>query len=385
MSKFLYKIGRAAYKKPWYFIVGWLVVLGIVLGALGLNGISVSSEMRIEGTESQKVLDQLTKELPEASGGQGSVVFTVPDGESLETPERAAAISKAVEDVYSLDHVSQPRRLGPGQASGRRLRPRAAACGNSRQPPAPRLDRTSYGRRCSRCPGFSCPPTAVSACSSSSSPSRSSRCPSASRTPSSPRSTTPRTAPVSRCCPVIRSRPWSSLWVPMRSFGLVVAALVLMTDARFVDRGRTSARHRAYRRRYRSGRSIRAFQHHRPELSHADSGSHDRPGRRDRLRAVHRQPSAPPDPRSRLERKGSREPSGRHGRKRGVLRRPDRHHRLVRAVDHRDRLPDHHGLGRCGDSLRSPCLSPLPCCRPCSGWWASASVLGRPARRDVCA
>ena len=108
MSKFLYKIGRAAYSKPWYFIVGWLVVLGIVLGALGLNGISVSSEMRIEGTESQKVLDQLTRELPEASGGQGSVVFTVPGGQSLQTPERAAAIRRAVEDVYSLDHVVNP-------------------------------------------------------------------------------------------------------------------------------------------------------------------------------------------------------------------------------------------------------------------------------------
>jgi RND superfamily putative drug exporter len=111
MSKFLYKIGRTAYKKPWYFIVGWLVVLGIVLGALGLNGISVSSEMRIEGTESQKVLDQLTRELPAASGGQGSVVFTVPDGQSLQTPERAAAIGKAVKDVYSLDHLVNPVAL----------------------------------------------------------------------------------------------------------------------------------------------------------------------------------------------------------------------------------------------------------------------------------
>jgi putative drug exporter of the RND superfamily len=111
MSKFLYKIGRTAYKRPWYFIVGWLAVLGIVLGALFLNGISVSSEMRIEGTESQKVLDQLTKELPEASGGQGSVVFTVPAGQSLQTPERAPAIGKAVQEVYSLDHVVNPAAL----------------------------------------------------------------------------------------------------------------------------------------------------------------------------------------------------------------------------------------------------------------------------------
>jgi RND superfamily putative drug exporter len=140
MSKFLYKIGRTAYKKPWYFIVGWLVVLGIVLGALFLNGISVSSEMRIEGTESQKVLDQLTRELPEASGGQGSVVFTVPDGQSLQTPERAAAIAKAVQDVYSLDRVVNPAALAP--ASGGDAAPAAST---AEAPPAAATTAPSIG------------------------------------------------------------------------------------------------------------------------------------------------------------------------------------------------------------------------------------------------
>jgi RND superfamily putative drug exporter len=111
MSTLLYKIGKTAYNKPWYFIVGWILILGIVLVALGINGMSVSSEMKIEGTESQKVLDKLVEELPEASGGQASVVFTAPTGDRLDTPERLAAISKAVNKVYGLDYVINPAEL----------------------------------------------------------------------------------------------------------------------------------------------------------------------------------------------------------------------------------------------------------------------------------
>lgn len=108
MSTLLYKLGKKAYDKPWYFIASWIVIVGVVIALLGTNGISVSSEMRIEGTESQKVLDMLDKELPEVSGGQASVLFKAPEGERLDTPERVAAISKAVNEVYNLDDVVNP-------------------------------------------------------------------------------------------------------------------------------------------------------------------------------------------------------------------------------------------------------------------------------------
>lgn len=111
MSKLLYKIGKAAYDKPWAFIVGWVLILGIVLAMLGVNGMHVSSEMKIEGTASQKVLDKLEKELPEASGGQASVVFTAPKGERLDTPERLKAIGNAVNTVYGLEYVINPAEL----------------------------------------------------------------------------------------------------------------------------------------------------------------------------------------------------------------------------------------------------------------------------------
>ncbi|MDG0790515.1 MMPL family transporter [Cohnella ginsengisoli] len=117
MSTFLYKLGKTAYGKPWPFIAGWAVILAVVLALLGVNGIHVSSEMKIEGTESQKVLDQLAKELPAASGGQASIVFTAPKGERLDTADRAALIQKAVNDVYKNEYVINPAELAQQAAA----------------------------------------------------------------------------------------------------------------------------------------------------------------------------------------------------------------------------------------------------------------------------
>ncbi|MFL0374269.1 MMPL family transporter [Paenibacillus amylolyticus] len=108
MSTLLYRVGKTAFSKPAYFIIGWVLILGIVISMISINGIHISSEMKIEGTESQKVLDQLAKELPAASGGQGSVVFKAPDNERLDTPERLAAMMKGVNEVYGLDKVINP-------------------------------------------------------------------------------------------------------------------------------------------------------------------------------------------------------------------------------------------------------------------------------------
>lgn len=50
MSKFLYKLGKQAFDKSWYFIAAWIAVFAIVLATLGVNGVHVSSEMKIDGT-----------------------------------------------------------------------------------------------------------------------------------------------------------------------------------------------------------------------------------------------------------------------------------------------------------------------------------------------
>ncbi|MFF2889596.1 MMPL family transporter [Paenibacillus sp. NPDC057967] len=120
MSTFLYKLGKSAYSKPWAFIISWIVILGVVLALLGVNGIHVTSDMKIEGTESQKVLDKLSEELPEASGGQASILFKAPQGERLDTEERLASIIEAVNKVYNVEYVINPIELAEkaGVAAG---------------------------------------------------------------------------------------------------------------------------------------------------------------------------------------------------------------------------------------------------------------------------
>ena len=108
MSKFLYRLGRTAFGQPWLFIAGWAAALAVVLTALVANGVQVSSDMKIDGTEAQTVLDRVALELPAASGGQASVVFAVPEGQRLDTPARAEALATAVKDVHALDQVAEP-------------------------------------------------------------------------------------------------------------------------------------------------------------------------------------------------------------------------------------------------------------------------------------
>ena len=67
--------------------------------------------MKIEGTESQKVLDQLTEELPAAAGGQASVVFTAPDAERLDTPDRLTVLMDTIGAIYEQEYVINPADL----------------------------------------------------------------------------------------------------------------------------------------------------------------------------------------------------------------------------------------------------------------------------------
>jgi putative drug exporter of the RND superfamily len=136
MSKFLYALGKKAYDKPWAFIFSWIVILGIVATVLGINGVHISSEMRIEGTKAQQVMDKLKQELPQASGGSGSVVFNVPTGERLDTPERLNAIMKAVNEVYSFEYVINPAAYAAEAAKAAAATSGSAQNGGAAQSPA---------------------------------------------------------------------------------------------------------------------------------------------------------------------------------------------------------------------------------------------------------
>src|SRR5680860_482107 len=98
-------LGALAYRLPWAFVLTWLIVLGSVLGLAVTSDGHISSSMTIDGTPSQRLLDQLREDLPAASGGQGTLVFTVPEGESLDTSRRASAIADAATEIAALPEV----------------------------------------------------------------------------------------------------------------------------------------------------------------------------------------------------------------------------------------------------------------------------------------
>ncbi|MFM9443749.1 MMPL family transporter [Streptomyces acidiscabies] len=130
MSVLLYRLGKFAYGKPWYVIGGWLAVLAAVVLLLVTSPVRLSNEVRIDGTPSQKVIDGLATSLPEASGGQGMLLFTAPEGARINDEKVRSALLAAVDAVYRHDHVIDVRKaLAREAAKGENsplLRARAA-------------------------------------------------------------------------------------------------------------------------------------------------------------------------------------------------------------------------------------------------------------------
>jgi len=115
MSSLLARVARFAFRRAWLVISVWLVLLGAVIVPVAINGIAITSDTSISGTESQDVLDRVA-DLSDATGGQASIVFTVPDGERVDTGARVAAILGAVDAVYGVEHVVDARPALAAQA-----------------------------------------------------------------------------------------------------------------------------------------------------------------------------------------------------------------------------------------------------------------------------
>src|SRR5690606_18418407 len=110
MSTFLHRIGAAAYRNPFKVLFAWLAVLLVLGGALVLNPPTISSEVRIDGTPAQELIDDLQVSMPQAAGGQGQIVLRT-EGGSLAEPGRAAEVAEAVRNVYALDKVIDPTEI----------------------------------------------------------------------------------------------------------------------------------------------------------------------------------------------------------------------------------------------------------------------------------
>jgi RND superfamily putative drug exporter len=92
---------RACATHPWRVVGSWVGIVVLLVVLVGTIGGSLKDEFEIPGSDTQKATDLIEAEFAEEQGGVLNLVFAAPEGERLDTPERKAAIQKAVARLKS--------------------------------------------------------------------------------------------------------------------------------------------------------------------------------------------------------------------------------------------------------------------------------------------
>jgi RND superfamily putative drug exporter len=110
---------RACATHPWRVVAGWIGIVVLLIVLVGTIGGQLRDEFEIPGSDTQKATDLIESKFASEQGGVLNVVFAAPEGQRLDTPERKAAIEKAVarlkspefkptEDKAGLESVGDP-------------------------------------------------------------------------------------------------------------------------------------------------------------------------------------------------------------------------------------------------------------------------------------
>ena len=135
---------RACATHPWRVVLGWIAIVVVLVGLVATVGGSLKDEFEIPGSDTQKATDLIESEFASEQGAVLNVVFAAPEGERLDTPERRAAIEKAVARLESPE-LRPPRTRRASKAWAiRSARTRSPTTGASRTP------RRSSARRSKR-------------------------------------------------------------------------------------------------------------------------------------------------------------------------------------------------------------------------------------------
>ncbi len=110
MSTLLSSLGRWSYRHPWRVLVSWLLLLGIVGGAVGL-GISTGAikgfdnSFAIPGTEGQEGIELLNRTFPQASGTSAQYIVVAAEGDRIDEAPYSEEIASTITELSSLDGV----------------------------------------------------------------------------------------------------------------------------------------------------------------------------------------------------------------------------------------------------------------------------------------
>src|SRR5690349_7606326 len=105
MATLLYRLGRASFRRRKLVVALWLVLLTLLGGSALLFKGPTSSNFTMPGTESQRAIDALRTEFPEASGATGTIVVAAPAGGTLADPVLKQAVQGLVKEASALPGV----------------------------------------------------------------------------------------------------------------------------------------------------------------------------------------------------------------------------------------------------------------------------------------
>ncbi len=104
MAKYLHLLGALAYKHPWRFIAGWVVILGL-LGVLAATFMQpTSSDISIPGTAAQRAIDRADELFVGSGGGTGRIVFHAKNNSTI--TDFKEEIERLVSDVNNVVGVT---------------------------------------------------------------------------------------------------------------------------------------------------------------------------------------------------------------------------------------------------------------------------------------
>jgi len=101
----LYRIGRSCFRRHGLVIGVWLLLLAALVGGAAALGMVPASGITIPGTESQRALEALAHEFPQASGASGTVVLQSPQGQTVTTAANRAVVLAIVKKANQLPGV----------------------------------------------------------------------------------------------------------------------------------------------------------------------------------------------------------------------------------------------------------------------------------------
>jgi RND superfamily putative drug exporter len=90
---------RACATHPWRVVLGWVGVVALLIVLVGTVGGSLKDEFEIPGSDTQRATDLIESEFASEQGGVLNLVFAAPAGQRLDTPERKAAIERAIAEL----------------------------------------------------------------------------------------------------------------------------------------------------------------------------------------------------------------------------------------------------------------------------------------------